>query len=427
MNTIRIYKVGQLLRRMTRRCGLCGMPVAIFLVCMLPPRAFADEASDLKVLETCVEKHFTGDDGGTIGHLVVMLLVDVQPSLEDLQAVFAGKRDAIIGDTARLMTRLIEQDCKPEFHAVTSSNTGTGFPALFQQLAGLEMRSLQGPASNRVGALLALDLLKQLDSSVALDLFGSNIGSAVAVNSGKLPMTPVSPTVPSQRSPTAPTSFMITVSSPDTNVLFGTTEQMAATASDGRVLTGGTWASDTPTVATITPTGVVTPVGASLSNISFTTGGQTGTKRVRGLPDVRGTFTGSYRVTSCIHNGQAAAAPDCASFTTGSSLPYTFSFTQVDDVVSGRLSLGALEFDNLTGTIDIGGTLVFSARATGTSPTFVDATGRLDARCCSNAISNNTFGGTVTLAWSRPGLSGQVNISGLIGAAGHTLGAPLRK
>ena len=40
---------------------------------------------------------------------------------------------------------------------------------------------------------------------------------------------------------TLPADVAVTVSSPNTNVLFGSTEQMTATGSDGRVLTNGSY------------------------------------------------------------------------------------------------------------------------------------------------------------------------------------------
>jgi hypothetical protein len=81
---------------------------------------------------------------------------------------------------------------------------------------------------------------------------------------------------------TAPTNFTITVSSPNTFVLFTATEQMTATASDGRALTGGTWSSDNTAVATVSTTGLVTPTGGGQATIIFAaSSGQVGTKLLR--------------------------------------------------------------------------------------------------------------------------------------------------
>src|SRR6266850_560689 len=80
-------------------------------------------------------------------------------------------------------------------------------------------------------------------------------------------------------SPAAPTpsfDFTLTVSSTVPYVYLGSTQQMAAAASDGRALTGGTWGSDTPSVATVDVNGLVSGLGAGESNIYFTSGGHQG-------------------------------------------------------------------------------------------------------------------------------------------------------
>lgn len=210
---------------------------------------------------------------------------------------------------------------------------------------------------------------------------------------------------------TPPDDVTITVSSPNTNVLFGSTEQMTATASDGRALTEGTWVSDTPSVATITTTGLVTPVGAGFSNISFALNGRQATKRLRALPDLNGTFAGKYDVTSCTETGQVADANLCAVFPLGSAgmfSTYAFNFTQSGDLVTGRFFIGTVLFENVSGTIDPAGNLSVGTRATTTPPTVVDASWSLVAS------RPNTFGGTVSQVWTHTGLTGQANIHGSI-------------
>jgi uncharacterized protein YjdB len=56
---------------------------------------------------------------------------------------------------------------------------------------------------------------------------------------------------------------------PNAIVLVGATEQMTATASDGRTLTG-TWRSDDAAVAMVSSTGLVTATGAGQATIIFT-------------------------------------------------------------------------------------------------------------------------------------------------------------
>ena len=220
--------------------------------------------------------------------------------------------------------------------------------------------------------------------------------------------------------PTAPTNFTITVTSPNTNVLFGATEQMTATASDGRVLTG-TWSTDNTSVATVSTTGLVTPAGAGQATVIFSAStGQSGTKLLRGLPSLSGTFTGNYSVTSCTQSGGVALANLCGSATVGTLAPYTFNWTQSVDVLSGRFFLGTIEFDNITGTISLGGSFTFKARAAGTGTTLIDATWNL------TASQPNRLGGTLATIWTSTGLSGQANINGSISTVSKTASVPLR-
>jgi len=86
------------------------------------------------------------------------------------------------------------------------------------------------------------------------------------------------------------------------------------------------------------------------------------------MPSLGGTFTGTYTVTSCTQSGGVALANLCGTpFSQGASLQYTFNFTQSVDVISGRFFMGTIEFDNITGTIGLGGNLTFESRASGTS------------------------------------------------------------
>ena len=213
---------------------------------------------------------------------------------------------------------------------------------------------------------------------------------------------------------TSPADDAITVSSPNTNVLFGSTEQMTATGSDGRVLTNGTWGSDTSSVATVTTAGLVMPVGAGLSNIFFIAGGKQGSKQIRGLPNLNGTFAGNYNVTSCTQSGQVGDANLCGVFPVGSVGSYTFNFTQFNDVVSGRVFLAAILFDNISGAIDLGGKLSFSARAATAPPTVIDVSWNL------KAPRPNTLSGEVFQVWTHIGLSGQANINGSISSFSRT-------
>lgn len=220
--------------------------------------------------------------------------------------------------------------------------------------------------------------------------------------------------------PSAPTSFSVTVSSPNTNVLFGATEQMTAAASDGRAL-AGTWTSDNSSVATVSAAGLVTPTGAGQATITFTaSSGQSGTKLLRGLPTLAGTFGGTYTVTSCAQGGDIAAADVCSTTAVGTALSYVFTFTQSADVVSGKFFLGTAEFDNVSGTISLGGTLSFSGRAINTGAVFVDSTWNL------SLPRPNSFGSssTVTTVFTATGLSGSATVVGSLTTLGKSATVP---
>ena len=207
-------------------------------------------------------------------------------------------------------------------------------------------------------------------------------------------------------SPNAPTNFTITVSSPDSNVFFGATEQMTATASDGRELTG-TWSSDDTSVATVGTTGRVTPTGAGQAHIIFTArSGQQGNKLLRALPNLNGTFGGNYIVTTC---NQSRGVNLCGS--PAALLPYTFNFTQSVDAVSGRFFLGGNEFDNVGGTIDLGGTLIVSGMHIVVAGPF---SAEYDVGWNLNAPLPNTLNGTFTELVKYPIVDWQANITGSI-------------
>jgi TonB family protein len=187
--------------------------LATALICLLSSSAFADAASDRKALEACAESHFSSTDGQTVTRLLILVLIDIVPDQQDLQAAFQSKRDGVLEGTARLITRL-DQDCHREIQAVNSSQPGAAFGLLFQHMIALTVRPFAAQPSNRAATLLGLELLKKLDSKVALDVFGSNTGAPVAANpkpavggdvvvgDGTRPSTAAVPTMPGDETPT---------------------------------------------------------------------------------------------------------------------------------------------------------------------------------------------------------------------------------
>jgi hypothetical protein len=151
--------------------------------------AFAEEASDSLTLSTCVEQHFTPADSVTVAHFRVIALVDAQPD-DDIRAALADKRDAVIADVAKLLTRLVGHDCKSQFQAINSTaSAGSVFKTLSQQLYALSTRRTEGSNAKGAANVLALDLLKKLDSNVVIDLLGTNRQAAAASSTPAVPNT----------------------------------------------------------------------------------------------------------------------------------------------------------------------------------------------------------------------------------------------
>jgi hypothetical protein len=212
----------------------------------------------------------------------------------------------------------------------------------------------------------------------------------------------------SSTSPAA-TEWSISVTSPNSNVFLGASEQMTATASDGRVL-NGTWGTDNAAAATVTASGLVTAVSSGQATISFAADGRQGMTIIRALPNLAGNFSGTYRITSCDATGQMAAANVCNTAPPGSQVPYTFAFSQTAAVLTGRVFILGIEaIPPFAATIGIGG----DVNVTGT----VTAPGGYAVNT-SWQISQKTAGvttGTIAQIWTAPGfLTGQANIAGSI-------------
>jgi hypothetical protein len=161
-------------------------------------------------------------------------------------------------------------------------------------------------------------------------------------------------------------------------------------------------------VATVETNGLVNGVGAGQSNIYFILGGHQGTKLLRGMPRVAGTFQGSYTISSCTQNGQFSDVDACINFPVGALAPYTFIFSQTADFVTGNFSLGLLNFGDFSSTIAVPGSFSFVGQASGTAPLNVVATWSLSQKV------PNALGGTVNTVFSTPTLSGSATLIGTI-------------
>src|SRR5262245_28768234 len=127
-------------------------------------------------------------------------------------------------------------------------------------------------------------------TTILLVTFGTFISAACGGDGG----TPAAPT---------PMVQSVTVASSSDLIFIGASETFTATAamSSGgtQSVTGGTWGTDSPSVASVDSTGRVTGVGSGMATIFVDFQGRRGTKLIRGLPNYQGAWSGSYAITGC--------------------------------------------------------------------------------------------------------------------------------
>ena len=213
--------------------------------------------------------------------------------------------------------------------------------------------------------------------------------------------------------------YVIVVTSPNGHVFLGGSEQMTATASDGRVL-AGTWGSDNPSAVTVNAaTGLAAAVSAGQANVFYAADGRQGAKLIRALPNFAGAFAGNYLVTNCAATGEMAAANVCNTVPVPPLVPYTFDFAQTGPVLTGRvLVLGIDAVQPFAATIGVGGDVTVTGTVTAPGGFTVNTTWQ---------ISQKTAGvitGTIAQVWTAPGvLTGQTNIAGTINTINKTASA----
>jgi hypothetical protein len=177
--------------------------------------------------------------------------------------------------------------------------------------------------------------------------------------------------------PTAPsaTATSISVTYPVASTIFiGNQVQFEATVtvSDGtsRPAANATWNSDAPSVATVSPAGLVTAVAAGEATISadVDTDGR-GSVRIRVYPEFRGSWTGWWRATGCTASGAPIWIELCALLQASPAdvgSPLMLVLTQDGGLVDGTVDLGDLAAGNArpaepfevdSGEVSIDGTL----------------------------------------------------------------------
>jgi hypothetical protein len=126
---------------------------------------------------------------------------------------------------------------------------------------------------------------------------------------------------------------------------------------------GVTWSVEPPGIATIDRAGLVTPIASGSARVIATYGDQQGVNNVRVLPDFTGTWSGTYRITSCSgHYDFRLCGRMTTSIIDGSPnrYPFTLVLSQTRDQVNGTLE----ERDRstpLTGIVRESGILVLEA------------------------------------------------------------------
>lgn len=150
----------------------------------------------------------------------------------------------------------------------------------------------------------------------------------------------------------------IVVSSSSGMYFVGETHAFTAVLTDGGgtiPITDGTWATDTPGVATVNDAGLVTIVGQGFANITCTRGSLTGSKQIWGRVDCRGSWSGTYSIRRCELWGDFRDSKFCETHG-GSGLPIELVLTQAGEVLQGTVKLGGISIP-FVAKPDIGGGL----------------------------------------------------------------------
>ena len=204
-----------------------------------------------------------------------------------------------------------------------------------------------------------------------------------------------------------PTVQGITIASSSDLIFIGASETFTATASlstgGTQPVTGGTWGSDAPGVATVDATGKVTGTGSGMATIFVDYQGQRGTKAIRGLPNYQGTWSGSYAITGCAQTGDFARANFCSNFGVNRVLPTNFTLTQDRDRVQGRFFLGTLGGDG-SGPVQSNGQLLFAGA-------IQDPAATIETSWTLASATPGRITGSLNFIWRAPSLSGDTRVS----------------
>ena len=194
----------------------------------------------------------------------------------------------------------------------------------------------------------------------------------------------------------------------------GQSEQATATAT---LTSGGSqpvttgFRSDSPGVATVTDGGMVTAVGNGLANVYVVSGGRQGTKNLKVVPDLEGTWQGTYVVTRCVGTGFFLDEfKFCTEgFSVGSVLPISASISQTQDTTTHAFMMGAAPTNSVSAVIGPDGSATVATTA------ITDAPGvRIDVTVRVSSTTPGVITGTVASTWAAAGFPGNGQFDGTL-------------
>ena len=235
---------------------------------------------------------------------------------------------------------------------------------------------------------------------------------------------------PAAPSPGTTSTVSVTYPADHGTIYIGNQVQFQATDSSGgggtQAVTGATWQSDAPAVATVSSSGLVTGVSAGEATISaeIPSGGR-GSLRIRVFPEFHGHWEGDLNVTAItvpsdwqeLGEDDCNGLPDCASW-----IPLAADFTQDGATVTGSLKSTFTtppnyEWTVQSGTVSIDGTLTLTTDEN--TYRLTDDTVEIRARLMSWESRADTPGvmtGTATVQYSADTLSGNAVVEGCLEA-----------
>ena len=176
---------------------------------------------------------------------------------------------------------------------------------------------------------------------------------------------------------------------------------------DGRLVTSG-WRSDAPSVASVTPSGMVTGIANGVATLSVTADGATASRTIRVVPNNHGRWDGAYRIDRCAPFPSQAYARFCDDYIPGKTTPLSITFSQNGDVVTSQSTAGGLTSVSSTSALNAdGGVLIIGSNIT--FPFAYQFTWRLAAP------ASGRMAGTLVLVQSgSAGIVGGANVDATI-------------